>query len=126
MDRWTGKVALVTGASVGIGMQIAIILAKNGMKVIIAARRANKLQELMVKVKREYNVDLYPIRCDVKEEKDILKMFNWAALTLGGVDVLINNAGTISKELISGKLSFFFFFFPFIPHFLIFYPQKVF
>jgi len=125
MDRWTGKVALVTGASVGIGMQIAIVLAKNGMKVIVAARRAKKLQELMVIVKQDYDVDLYPIRCDVKEEKDILKLFDWATITLGGIDVLINNAGTISAQLITSKLSFFFFFLS-ILHFLILYPQKMF
>jgi len=112
MDRWTGKVALVTGASVGIGMQIATVLAKNGMKVIVAARRLNKLQELMVNIKQEYNVDLYPIRCDLREEKDILKMFKWVIMKLGGVDVLINNAGIISKDLISGKLSLFFSSFP--------------
>jgi len=121
MDRWTGKVALVTGASVGIGMQIAIVLAKNGMKVIVAARRIHRLQDLSIKLKKEHNLDIYPIRCDVREEEEILRMFKWAVLKLGGVDVLINNAGILSKHLISGKLQFFFFLL-FIAHFLIFYP----
>jgi len=114
MDRWRGKVALVTGASVGIGQDIAIVLAKNGMKVIIAARRLKKLQDLSMKLKLEHNLDVYPIRCDVREEAEILKMFKWAVLKLGGVDVLINNAGIISRQLISGKLPFFLlpFFFP--------------
>jgi len=106
MDRWTGKVALVTGASVGIGPEIATVLAKNGMKVIIAARRATKLQELTIKLKQEYNLNVYPIRCDLREEEQILRMFKWAFLKLGGVDVLVNNAAIISKELISGKFCF--------------------
>jgi NADP+-dependent farnesol dehydrogenase len=107
MDHWKDKAALVTGASAGIGAEIVRQLAKNGIKVIAAARRLDKLQELATGIKREFNVDIYPMRCDVKEEEDILKTFKWADEKLGGVDVLINNAAVLYKESIIGKLLLF-------------------
>ncbi|RLU14870.1 hypothetical protein DMN91_012757 [Ooceraea biroi] len=99
-----GKVALVTGASVGIGAAIARELAKNGMKVIAVARRLEKLQELVANIKGEYKADIYPMQCDVQKEEDILKVFEWAHKKLGGVDVLFNNAGVVYPEpIIEGK-----------------------
>ncbi|XP_026830691.1 farnesol dehydrogenase-like [Ooceraea biroi] len=104
MDHWEGKVALVTGASVGIGASIARELAKNGMKVIAVARRLEKLQELAANIKDEYKADIYPMQCDVQKEEDILKVFEWAHEKLGGVDVLVNNAGVVHLEtIIEGK-----------------------
>ncbi|XP_014476931.1 PREDICTED: farnesol dehydrogenase-like [Dinoponera quadriceps] len=100
MERWAGKVALVTGASAGIGAQITKMLAQNGMKVIAAARRLEKLEELAAYIKREYKVEIYPITCDVRKEEDILKVFKWANDKLGGVDVLVNNAGVLWNETI--------------------------
>jgi len=120
MDRWEGKVVLVTGASRGIGAEIARQLAKNGMKVIAAARTLDKLQELAAGVKREFNVDIYPMRCDVKEEKDILKIFKWADEKLDGIDVLINNVAVLHNETIIGKLMLLFAFLSF-PLFFIFF-----
>ncbi|RLU15107.1 hypothetical protein DMN91_012994 [Ooceraea biroi] len=104
MDRWEGKVALVTGASAGIGVAIARELAKNGMKVIAVARRLEKLQELVANIKGEYKADIYPMQCDVQKEEDILRVFKWANEKLGGVDVLVNNAGVVHPEpIIEGK-----------------------
>ncbi|XP_011329530.2 farnesol dehydrogenase-like isoform X4 [Ooceraea biroi] len=104
MDHWEGKVALVTGGSVGIGASIARELAKNGMKVIAVARRLEKLQELAANIKDEYKADIYPMQCDVQKEEDILKVFEWAHEKLGGVDVLVNNAGVVHLEtIIEGK-----------------------
>ncbi|KAL6417943.1 hypothetical protein ACFW04_008588 [Cataglyphis niger] len=98
MDRWEGKVALVTGASSGIGTQIVKALAKNGMKVIAIARRLGKLEELAASIKSEFNGKAYPMACDVRQEEEILKVFKWAEEELGGVDVMINNAGVIVTE----------------------------
>jgi len=104
MDHWKGKAALVTGASVGIGAEIVRQLAKNGMKVIAVAKRLDKLQELAASVKREFNIDIHPMRCDVEQEENILRIFKWADEKLGGIDVLINNAGVIHYNTIIGKL----------------------
>jgi len=111
MERWAGKVALVTGASVGIGADITKSLAENGMKVIAVARRLENLQQLAATLKRDYKAEVYPMQCDVQQEKDILNVFNWAEKELGGVDVLINNAGVASNCPIIGKLLFSPFFF---------------
>ncbi|EFN70152.1 Dehydrogenase/reductase SDR family member 11 [Camponotus floridanus] len=103
MDQWAGKVALVTGASSGIGAETAKLLAKGGMKVIAVARRLENLKELAASIKSEFNVQIYPIKCDVQQEEEILKVFKWAEEELGGVDVLINNAGVVvNKPIIEG------------------------
>ncbi|XP_012224677.1 farnesol dehydrogenase-like [Linepithema humile] len=100
MERWAGKVALVTGASVGIGAKVTRALAENGMKVIAVARRLENLQQLAASLKREFKAEVYPMQCDVRQEKDILNVFQWAEKELGGVDVLINNAGVTSTQSI--------------------------
>ncbi|XP_012539005.1 farnesol dehydrogenase [Monomorium pharaonis] len=104
MDRWVGKVAMITGASSGIGVQITRALAKNGMKVIAVARRLEKLEELARNIKLEFKTEVCTLQCDVRREEDILKVFKWAEEKLGGIDVMINNAGVISpEEIIEGS-----------------------
>lgn len=105
-----GRVALVTGASTGIGADIARTLAIKGMKVIAVARRLEKLQELAADVKQKCNATLHPMRCDVQKEEDILEVFKWAEKHLGGVDVLINNAAIASLKSLTGEFLFLSFF----------------
>nr|XP_003705303.1 PREDICTED: dehydrogenase/reductase SDR family member 11-like [Megachile rotundata] len=90
MDRWNGKVAIVTGASSGIGEATAAALVKKGVKVVGLARRVEKLQELGKKLGKD---KFHSIQCDVRKEEDILKAFQWTEKELGGVDILVNNAG---------------------------------
>lgn len=105
MERWSGKVALVTGASSGIGAEIARALALKGMKVIVVARRIEKLQELAADVQRKCNVKLHPVKCDVEKEEEILEVFKLAEKDLNGVDVLINNAGVLTSASLTGDFS---------------------
>lgn len=100
MDRWAGKVALVTGASVGIGAAISRSLVDYNVKVVGLARRLDKLQELAAELGKDH---FYPIECDVKKEEDILRAFKWAEEKLSGVDILVNNAGVSTKSSIIGK-----------------------
>lgn len=100
-----GKVALITGASSGIGAQIARALAKNKMKVIAAARRLEEMEKLAKSIKDEFNAEVYTIQCDVRKEENILKVFQWAEKKFGGIDVMINNAGVLSNEPIIGKIN---------------------
>ncbi|XP_024942730.1 farnesol dehydrogenase-like isoform X2 [Cephus cinctus] len=95
MDRWAGKVAVVTGASSGIGEAIAKSLVASGLKVVGLARRSERLEELSknLEVQKSSKGKLYPLRCDVRQEEDILKAFDWVEKNLGGVDILVNNAG---------------------------------
>merc|ERR1712156_498592 len=74
MERWVSRVALVTGASAGIGAEISKILCQNGMKVVGCARRVENIQQ----IKNESECDtLYPYKCDMTKEKDIKEMFEW-------------------------------------------------
>ncbi|XP_015433466.1 PREDICTED: farnesol dehydrogenase-like [Dufourea novaeangliae] len=92
MERWSGKVAIVTGASSGIGAAITESLVEHGVKVVAVARRLNKLQELAANHGKD---KIYPIQCDVTKEEEILRVFQWVKEKLGGADVLVNNAGAL-------------------------------
>ncbi|XP_052897702.1 farnesol dehydrogenase-like [Anopheles moucheti] len=93
MDRWTGKVALVTGASSGIGAATVKALANAGMIVVGLARRVERVEALRAEVTESAAKHLHAIRCDITREEDILAAFRQVEERFGGVDVLINNAG---------------------------------
>ncbi|XP_078043901.1 farnesol dehydrogenase-like [Augochlora pura] len=90
MNRWAGKVAVVTGASAGIGDAISRALVKESVKVVGLARRQDKLQELTDALGKD---KFFPVVCDVQKEEDIVKAFEWVDEKLGGADIVINNAG---------------------------------
>lgn len=94
MDRWQGKVAIVTGASSGMGAATAVKLATAGMITVGLARRVERVESLRDKLPEEVAARLYPFQCDVSCEEDILEAFAFVEDKFGGVDVLINNAGT--------------------------------
>ena len=88
-----GKTALVTGASMGIGRGIATALAREGVKLAVAARRRNLLEEL----EQELGQKLVIIERDLMEEDSSAKIAQAALAGLGSVDILINNAGGSRK-----------------------------
>ncbi|XP_050391973.1 dehydrogenase/reductase SDR family member 11-like [Patella vulgata] len=105
MERWVGRVALVTGASAGIGAAIARDLVCFGMKVVGCSRNIENIQKLSDELKNEKG-SLTAIRCDLSKEEDIIKMFKTITSneSLGGVDVCINNAGLAhNAPILSGK-----------------------
>ncbi|KXJ71516.1 farnesol dehydrogenase [Aedes albopictus] len=97
MDRWVGKVAVVTGSSSGIGAAIAKDLAKAGMAVVGLARRVERVEALKGDLPDSAKDLLHAVKCDVSKEEDILKTFRWVEEKFGGVDVLINNAGILRQ-----------------------------
>ncbi|XP_018576886.1 farnesol dehydrogenase-like [Anoplophora glabripennis] len=102
MERWVDKVAIVTGASAGIGAAISKALVEKGIIVVGLARRIEKIEELSNNL-----VDapgkLYAVRCDVTKEDDILKAFKWVTDHIGPVHILVNNAGlTRPTHLLDG------------------------
>jgi NADP-dependent 3-hydroxy acid dehydrogenase YdfG len=87
IGAWKGKTVLVTGASSGIGSAVARRLLAEGMNVVACARRVELVESL------GHAEALLPVRCDVRDESQILAMFEHARERFGGVDVLVNNAG---------------------------------
>lgn len=95
MNRWIGKVAVVTGASAGIGAAITVDLVNAGCIVVGLARRPERVDELQSKCTATAKGTLHSFRCDVSKEADILAAFSWVEKHLGGVDILVNNAGIL-------------------------------
>ena len=89
----SGKTALVTGASAGIGRGIAMALAAEGVKVVIAARREEALTELAKEIEEEGNPAPVVITSDLYEENASLNLAAAALAAVGHIDILINNAG---------------------------------
>ncbi|KAI8503780.1 Dehydrogenase/reductase SDR member 11 [Branchiostoma belcheri] len=105
MDRWRGRVALVTGASVGIGNATARALVQHGMKVVGCARDVDKIRETAAELQQTGAAGrLHPVQCDLTVEAEIRAMFDDIQSQHGGVDVCINNAGlAIEAPLLSGS-----------------------
>ncbi|XP_046393690.1 farnesol dehydrogenase-like [Ischnura elegans] len=92
MDRWVGKVAVVTGASAGIGVSIVKELVDRGMVVVGLARRVETVEEL-AKTLSDRKGKLYAVKADVCKEEDVAEAFDWVRKNLGIIHVLVNNAG---------------------------------
>lgn len=100
------KVALITGASGGIGKAIAIELAKNNYDVVInylnSKDNALKLQK---EISSTYNISCLAIKADVSKEEEVDKMIKEIEDKIGGVDILINNAAIDLSNLFNNKTS---------------------
>nr|WP_295462359.1 SDR family oxidoreductase [Mesorhizobium sp.] len=88
----TGKVAIVTGASSGIGWEIAKAYAAAGAKTVVAARTAAKLDELAGAIAQAGGAAL-AVACDVTEEGQVEALFARCREAFGDPDILVNNAG---------------------------------
>lgn len=94
MDDLSGLCAVVTGASRGIGPVIADALATEGLHLVLAARDAERLEDVAHRVTRP-GVDVLPVPTDVREEKDRSALVEAARNRFGHIDVLVNNAAII-------------------------------
>ena len=90
----TGKVALVIGASSGLGRQFAKALANQGATVAVAARRIEKLEETRAQVE-EMGAECIAVPCDVNDEQSIIECIGAVVEKFGKIDILCNNAGII-------------------------------
>jgi len=89
----TGRVAVVTGASSGLGVQMAKALAAQGADIAILARRKEKLEKVAEEI-RTLGVKCLPIQCDVTDTEAVRKAAELIEADFGKVDILINNAGS--------------------------------
>jgi NAD(P)-dependent dehydrogenase (short-subunit alcohol dehydrogenase family) len=96
----SGKVAAITGGSVGIGLAIAHGLAAEGVHLALCARNAERVAKVAAEITRQYGVQAIGIQADVSRSEDIQHYVAAIEQTYGGGDILINNAGTRSEEKI--------------------------
>ena len=92
MTYLKNKVVVITGASSGIGEAAAIEFAKKGAKIVLMARRVEKLKKLESFI-LEFNKNCIYVEADITKELDVIKLFKITMEKFGSVDVLINNAG---------------------------------
>ena len=89
-----GQVALVTGCSGGLGVQMAKALASAGCNIVAIARRQEKLDAVVQELKAEYGVDALALKCDITDTEAVNATVAAAMAHFGRIDILINNAGT--------------------------------
>lgn len=93
MSRLQDQVVLITGASSGIGEAAAKAFAKEGAKLILLARRLDRLEVLAQQLQQEYKTKVYIAMLDVREEEGITKVLYELPKGLREIDILINSAG---------------------------------
>ncbi|XP_034486184.1 farnesol dehydrogenase-like [Drosophila innubila] len=103
MNRWLNRVAVVTGSSSGIGAACCKDLVAKGMVVVGLARRENRLLELKAQLPEDQAARFHARKCDVSDEQQVIDTFSWIDKTLGGADVLVNNAGIVRFTTIIGE-----------------------
>ena len=87
------KIALITGATAGIGEACAQIFAANKYNLVLAARRQDRLEKMAEKITEQYGVMVKTLVLDVRERNAVAEKLNWLPAEWKQVDVLVNNAG---------------------------------
>jgi NAD(P)-dependent dehydrogenase (short-subunit alcohol dehydrogenase family) len=95
----SGRVALVTGASSGLGAQFAKTLAKAGAAVVLASRRVDKLKDLCAEIEAEGG-DAHAVQLDVTNTASIKAAVAHAETEMGSIDILVNNSGVSTTQRI--------------------------
>ena len=89
-----GNVAVVTGASTGLGLQMAKAFASQGANLVLLARRMNLLEENAKAITEEFGVEVLPFACDITKTEMVQAAVKATIERFGRVDILVNNAGT--------------------------------
>ena len=109
----TGQVAVVTGCSTGLGVQMAKALASQGAKIVALARRKEKIEAVAAEIAQTYHVETLALPCDITDTARVDAVIDEVVAKWGRIDILINNAGTgavapaedITDEQFSGEMS---------------------
>lgn len=90
----TGQVAIVTGCSTGLGVQMAKALANQGAAIVAVARRQNLIEEVAAAIAEEFGVPTLALKCDITDTAAVDAMVDAVLAKFGRIDILVNNAGT--------------------------------
>lgn len=109
----SGQVAIVTGCSTGLGVQMAKALASQGADIVAVARRQNLIDEVAKEISDKFGVKTLAVRCDITDTDNVNAMVDEVMGKFGRIDVLINNAGTgavapaedITDEQFNGEIN---------------------
>ena len=93
----TGRVAVVTGASTGLGLQMAKAFANQGANLVLLARRMNLLEQNAKDIVEEFGVEVLPFACDITKTENVIAAVQATIERFGRVDILVNNAGIIKR-----------------------------
>ena len=93
-----GKVALVTGASQGLGRALALAYAKEGANLVISSRSADSL-ETVAEEARASDIEVLAVPADLSRSEDVQELVDAAAERFGKIDVLVNNAGLLGPRV---------------------------
>jgi 3-oxoacyl-[acyl-carrier protein] reductase len=96
-----GKVAVITGGSVGIGLAVAHALAEEGVQLVLCARDEARVREKAKEIESKHRVKALGVGADVSDAQAVQKLLDAVDGAFGGTDILINNAGTGSNETIA-------------------------
>ncbi|XP_001599851.1 farnesol dehydrogenase-like [Nasonia vitripennis] len=99
MERWAGKVAVITGASSGIGLVTAQAFVRKGLIVVGLARRKTAMENGMKGIQGPGK--FHAKECDLSSEENIDSVFEWIKKNLGTAHILINNAGVMKESSIA-------------------------
>ncbi len=92
--NFKGQVAVITGCSTGLGVQMAKALANQGASIVAIARRKEKLDEVTAMIQKEYGVEALAVPCDITDTDKVNEAVKLIMEKFGRIDILINNAGT--------------------------------
>ena len=90
----SGQVAVITGASVGLGLQMAKAFARQGANLVLLARRQNLLEQNAKAIAEEFGVEVLPVVCDITVTEQVKQAVERVMARFGRIDILVNNAGT--------------------------------
>lgn len=93
MESVKDKIVFITGASSGIGLACAKLFAENGARLILAARRSQRLKVLAKELKEKHSTKIYVIKLDVRKQAEVEKAVKKLPEEWKNIDILINNAG---------------------------------
>ncbi|NYE04905.1 hypothetical protein F4694_001654 [Bacillus niacini] len=92
-EQLKGKNIVITGASGGIGAEIAKLCAESGANLVLIARSMEKLKQLQMELQQKHQVRVEVYQLDVSETEKVKEVFTAIFATIGEVDILVNNAG---------------------------------